>query len=42
MLENIDKPFSIQEIIEKAKSITKYNYKHTKGLSIVKAYTKGK
>ena len=42
MLEDIGKLEWIQEVVEKAKSITKYVYNHTIVLSTMRVYTEGK
>ena len=42
MLEDIGKLQWIQEVVEKAKSITKFIYNHTNILSTMRLYTEGK
>ena len=42
MLEDIGKLQWIQEVVEKAKSITKFIYNHTNVLSTMRTYTEGK
>eukprot|EP00253_Pinus_taeda_P035532 PITA_35532 len=42
MLEDIGKLHWIHEVVEKAKSITKYLYNHTIVLNIMRIYTEGK
>ena len=42
MLEDIGKLDWIQEVVDKAKSITKYIYNHTIVLSTMRIYTEGK